>query len=689
MDREQARLEAKSRLGEYLQSYHGINTRAAFRCLNPEHEDRHPSMSLTKKGKEAHAACHCGAYYDIFDIVKIDYGLTDQAEIFKKTYELLNIEVDGKEENQKQDKNGQKKEKAAADQEEVKDFRDFFEKANKDIEKTDYHRGISLKVLNAYKVGYVENWRHPNSPKAPTSPRLIIPISAYSYIARDTRKNLTPEQEEYKKQKVKGKEKPLWIFNFEALEKSKIPIVVVEGEIDALSIIEAGGQAVAVGSISYIRQFMDFVKKHRPKETLILSLDNDKKEDGSNPGQKAEEELAKMLDEEDIFYHRFNVAGEYKDANEYLNADRAGFIETVKKAMDIGLQEKRRDYLKTSTAHRLQNFINGIVESKTAAYFPTGFPSMDNILDGGLYAGLYIVGAVSSLGKTTFCLQIMDSIAAQGQDVLVFSLEMSEAELIAKSISRHTLLEDIKQNQSTKNAKTTRGILTGSRYANYSQTERKIIENAVESYGEYAEHIYIHEGVGSIGVEKIREEVEKHITLTGHKPIVLIDYAQILAPYDIRATDKQNTDKNILELKRLSRDNSITIIGVSSFNRESYTDPVTTAAFKESGAIEYGADVLIGLQYEGMEWVEKETKDGRKKRIRELIRSQEEKGRKGQAQNIEVLILKNRNGSRGSAVLDFYPMFNLFTEKGQSGIEKEEAGKWKRVRETDKDFIPL
>ena len=59
-------------------------------------------------------------------------------------------------------------------------------------------------------------------------------------------------------------------------------------------------------------------------------------------------------------------------------------------------------------------------------------------------------------------------------------------------------------------------------------------------------------------------------------------------------------DKSVLELKRLARDLNAVIIGVSSLNRMSYNDAITMSAFKESGAIEYSADVLIGLQLAGV-----------------------------------------------------------------------------------------
>ncbi len=55
-----------------------------------------------------------------------------------------------------------------------------------------------------------------------------------------------------------------------------------------------------------------------------------------------------------------------------------------------------------------------------------------------LYPGLYVIGAISSLGKTTFANQMADQIAEQGKSVLYISLEQSSLELTAKSISRIT-----------------------------------------------------------------------------------------------------------------------------------------------------------------------------------------------------------------------------------------------------------
>ena len=218
---------------------------------------------------------------------------------------------------------------------------------------------------------------------------------------------------------------------------------------------------------------------------------------------------------------------------------------------------------------------------------------------------------------------------------------------MAKSISRHTLQSVLESDGNIRDAKTARGITTRTRYADYSSTELELINKAINTYSRYAEHIYISEGVGDIGAEQVRQTVKEHIRYTGRTPVVIIDYLQILAPYSERATDKQNTDKAVMELKRISRDYKTPVIGISSFNRANYKEAVTMEAFKESGAIEYSSDVLIGLQLKGAGDKNFDANEAKRKDPRE----------------IELVILKNRNGRTGGKIsFNFYPLFNYFRE---------------------------
>lgn len=645
----------------------------------------------TKDG--VHFTCWAGCFTnaDIIDIIGLETGATDYNSKLEAAAAKYNITIEGYRRTTPQEDFAPAYQKQAENeritqqsihnntytsqdtQEAEPDYTSFFLQANRDIDKTDYHRGLTLETLNRFKVGFVASWKHPKAPpQVEASPRLIIPTSKHSYLARDTRAELTAEQMKYSKSKV-GKVR---IFNGKAIYTASKPVFIVEGELDALSIIDVGGEAVALGSTANRRSLLTMLKSQKPSQPLIIAMDNDE------AGSKANRELTEGLERLKIPFYRIDIAEPHKDANEALNADREGFRAAVEQAENIEAEtlEAERDALRReAVAYSLPSFLKDIEESKRAAFIPTGFSPLDSILDGGLYAGLYVVGAISSLGKTTFCLQIADQIAQRGQDVLVFSLEMARNELIAKSVSRLTLIEDMERHGSTAHAKTTRGILTGTRYQDYSQTERELIQLAISAYGEYARNIYITEGIGNVGVDEIRDKVQKHIKLTGKAPVVVIDYLQIIAPADMRATDKQNTDKAVLELKRLSRDYGIPVIGISSFNRDNYTAPVNLASFKESGAIEYSSDVLLGLQYEGMDYQEGEADKAREKRIRELMRQAVEDGKAGKPQKIQVKVLKHRNGSKGDACLDFYPMFNYFTDKTSgAGAAGERSGGWSK-----------
>lgn len=647
MDRQEARDQLKGQLRAYVESItsksKGANMYVCPLCGSGT--GSHSTGAFSIKDGTSWKCFSCNKGGDIFDLIGEYEGIADHSEQLKRAGELFGITIDSYRATAQEDfreyQNQPKNEQYTHSNIHTTDYTQFFLQANRDIVKTSYHRGLSIETLNRFKIGYVESWRHPKAPNAPASPRLIIPTSKESYLARDTRDQIPEEQKPYTKSKVGS----IHLFNAKALQTATKPIFIVEGELDALSIIEVGGEAVALGTTTKVKSLLELLKTKKPEQPLIIALDNDE------AGEKAYRELSEGLKGLSIPFYRLNPAGEYKDANEALQGNREALRQAVEEAehiQDEAEQAQREAYLITSTAHYLQSFIDGIADSVNTPYIPTGFKTLDAVLDGGLYEGLYIVGAISSLGKTTLITQIADQIAQAGQDVLIFSLEMARAEIMAKSISRHTLQQVLSSGGDIRNAKTTRGITTGKRYEGYNKTERELINGAIVAYSQYAGHIYISEGIGDIGAEQIRETVKQHTLFTGNTPVVIIDYLQILAPYSERATDKQNTDKAVMELKRISRDFKTPVIGISSFNRANYSVAVTMEAFKESGAIEYSSDVLIGLQLKGAGKKDFDANEAKKKSPRE----------------IELVILKNRNGSTGDKLgYRYYPLFNYFEEE--------------------------
>lgn len=302
----------------------------------------------------------------------------------------------------------------------------------------------------------------------------------------------------------------------------------------------------------------------------------------------------------------------------------------------------------------------------------TGFPSLDRVLDGGLYPeALYSIGALSSLGKTTFCLQIADHIAASGRDVLYVALEQSAAELRAKTLSR--LTDEINHDHGRLSVTQIMNSLKRAGWKStkpgYMTDQETTYRAAIEKYKAGAgKHIRIIEGVGNITVSRIRGDVERNIRYRGVSPVVIVDYAQILAPAADKLTDKQNVDRNIVDLKRLARDKHTPVIAICSFNRDNYYSTVDKSAFKESGGIEYSADVLIGIQPKGMK-LKKSDNDASENR--ETVNACINKA----IRELEAVVLKNRNGSTGTVMFEYFTACNRYTDKGEKQKQSNDKPK--------------
>lgn len=639
MDRERAREEIKGRLREYVESItersKGANMYVCPLCGSGTGPNGTGAFSI--KDESWHCfSCEEGG--DIFDLIGKYENLAEYSEQLTKAGEFFGIEVnsrasrqDNPTERRKQPKNGQSKPVEAQTQ----DFTDFFIQANKDLDKTSYHRGISKATLDRFQVGYVACWRHPKAPNAPASPRLIIPTSKESYLARDTRSDIPEEQKPYAKSKA-GK---THIFNIQALQTAKKPIFVVEGEIDALSVIDAGGEAIGLGSVSMVKHFLQILEANKPAQPLILALDADQR------GKEAQAYLETGLKALEVPFYAFNPAKGYKDANEALQANREAFTQAIGQGEKCQLNE----YLAECNAHNMfDGFADAAAEFARTSAISTGFVNLDRLLDGGLYPGLYIAGAITSLGKTTFVLQMADVIAGAGHDVLIFSLEMSKYELMAKSLSRLSM-QAAEKGWQISQGRTAREILCGEWCRHDVPPEFPTeVYKLLDLYEPVARNVYIVEGSFTMDVDIVCKRVKRHIQLTGKKPVVVVDYLQILAPLSERSTDKQNVDRSVVELKRLSRDCKLPVIAVSSFNRESYTVKASMAAFKESGAIEYTSDVLIAMQLADL-------KDNPKSE--DIAEAKQRNPRE-----IELAVIKNRHGKCGEARFRYYPKFNLFEE---------------------------
>ena len=285
----------------------------------------------------------------------------------------------------------------------------------------------------------------------------------------------------------------------------------------------------------------------------------------------------------------------------------------------------------------------------------TGFYMFDK-LAGGLYPGLYVVGAISSLGKTTFVQQLADNVAVSGKPVLFFSLEMSRLEMASKSISRKTAQLDYANAVSS--LKIRQGV-----------TSRNV-QDAIEAYTDgIKDNLQVIEGgfdttVESIG-EYARAYIEQH---KGSRPVIIVDYLQILQGTQ-KGTVREAIDYNVVELKRLARALDVPVIVISSINRGNYLMPVDFESFKESGGIEYTADVVLGLQLACLDENPVFQKEKAIMEKREAIK----KAKADNPRIIKLVCLKNRYGRPDWTITyKYYPQYDYFVEtKGFTEVNKD------------------
>ncbi len=218
-------------------------------------------------------------------------------------------------------------------------------------------------------------------------------------------------------------------------------------------------------------------------------------------------------------------------------------------------------------------------------------------------------------------------------------------ELMARSISRESFLLDTSARR--RMAKTARGVLDGRRWSQYTTQEKAHLDAARDAYAAYAGHLWFREGDHETGLDYIQSEVARHIAETGAKA----GGAQRLSPDHRpggRPLHRQAEPRpHRLRPEKMSRQYELTVFAISSFNRENYNMEVSMNAFKESGGIDYSADVLLGLQARGAGRPGFQIDEEKRKDPREL----------------ELKILKNRSAALGQPIsLRYYPAFSCFME---------------------------
>ncbi|MFZ5917077.1 MAG: replicative DNA helicase [Chloroflexota bacterium] len=252
---------------------------------------------------------------------------------------------------------------------------------------------------------------------------------------------------------------------------------------------------------------------------------------------------------------------------------------------------------------------------------PTGFLRIDRLLGGLQKSDLVIVAARPAMGKTSLALNIAHNAALKNQRIAIFSLEMSNEQLVQRLIASETGISSHR-------------LRTG-----------KLMENEWDKFAQATsilsdQHIFI-DDTPSISAMQMRTKCRRLHAEHG-LDLIIVDYLQLMQG-DHRSENRVQEISYISRmLKGLARELNVPLLAASQLSRavEQRGDkhPVLSD-LRESGSIEQDADIVMFIYRE--EVYDPETP----------------------LKNIaEVVVAKHRHGPTGTVELFFEKELTRFRE---------------------------
>lgn len=237
----------------------------------------------------------------------------------------------------------------------------------------------------------------------------------------------------------------------------------------------------------------------------------------------------------------------------------------------------------SSTKKHISEFMEETLETIEEAYINggkitgmcTGYPKLDNILN-GIEKGKYIViAARPRIGKSAFAIELSKRLAKNNK-VLFYSLEMTGKEIVERALANESRIPMMNMK---------RGILKEDSFI-------KLVEEA-ESLSKLNLVIEPEEGLTI-------EELERRATKEKRKnglDVIFIDYLTLL-DNEARYRDTREKVNYISErIRRMAKKLDVAVIVLSQLGRAAEGKEVPTIAdLKESGNIEQDAHVILLLQ---------------------------------------------------------------------------------------------
>lgn len=255
----------------------------------------------------------------------------------------------------------------------------------------------------------------------------------------------------------------------------------------------------------------------------------------------------------------------------------------------------------------------------------TGFTDLDRMTSGMHPAEMIIVAGRPSMGKTSFAMNMVESVAIRArQPVAVFSMEMPAEQLALRMISSLGRVDAHR-------------VRTGQLH----DDDWPRVTSAVTLLGE--SNIFI-DDTPSLSPMDLRARARRLKRQHG-LGLIVVDYLQLMQVPGAKDNRVLEISEISRSLKALAKELSVPVVALSQLNRSLETRPnkrPVMSDLRESGAIEQDADVILFI-------------------YRDEVYN-EDSADKGKA---EIIIAKQRNGPIGHLFLAFLGAYTRFEDLAQ------------------------
>lgn len=364
---------------------------------------------------------------------------------------------------------------------------------------------------------------------------------------------------------------------------------------------------------------------------------------------------SRIIIEQYIKRELIRLAGEigrdaYEDATDVFT-----LLDKSQQALfDVSEANIRRNYADMATLMR--NVFKEIEEKRHhkdgLTGVPSGFTALDRVTSGWQKSDLIILAARPGMGKTALVLSTLRNAAVDfGKAVVIFSLEMSQVQLMLRLLSAEAELESKK-------------IQTG-KLEDY-EMQQLVVKTSRLS----AAPIFI-DDTPALSILELRAKCRR-LKAQNDIQMVIVDYLQLMSG-DASKNAGGNREQEIASisraLKQMAKELNVPVIALSQLSRAVETrggdKRPQLSDLRESGSIEQDADMVMFVyrpDYYG------------------LTEDEEGKPTKGIA---EIIIAKNRHGAVGSVPLRFIDRFTKFTD-----VEDEGAASFYSTTAAQPDMPP-